>query len=90
MLAGGGFDPARDIKGITVNRWPHGYAVGYDAESDEIHWFSQPWPDEKKMWLAGRKKFGRIAIANSDAGASAMTESAIEQGYRAVKELNQN
>ena len=25
-LAGGGFDPARDITAITVNRWPHGYA----------------------------------------------------------------
>ncbi|NIM52527.1 MAG: NAD(P)/FAD-dependent oxidoreductase, partial [Gemmatimonadales bacterium] len=30
MLAGGGFDPARDIEAITVNRWPHGYAYGYD------------------------------------------------------------
>lgn len=89
MLEGGGFDPARDIKGIMVNRWPHGYAVGYDADNDKIHWFTVPWPDEKKIWLMGRKKFGRIAIANSDAGASAMTESAIEQGYRAVKELNQ-
>ncbi|MCZ6773363.1 MAG: NAD(P)/FAD-dependent oxidoreductase [Proteobacteria bacterium] len=28
-LADGGFDPARDIEGITVNRWPHGYADGY-------------------------------------------------------------
>ena len=26
MLGGGGFDPAGDILGITVNRWPHGYA----------------------------------------------------------------
>ena len=25
-LEGGGFDPARDIEAITVNRWPHGYA----------------------------------------------------------------
>ncbi|HLX43732.1 MAG TPA: NAD(P)-binding protein, partial [Bryobacteraceae bacterium] len=24
-LGGGGFDPARDIVAITVNRWPHGY-----------------------------------------------------------------
>ena len=27
-LADGGFDPARDIEAITVNRWPHGYAAG--------------------------------------------------------------
>ncbi|RLA34000.1 MAG: NAD(P)/FAD-dependent oxidoreductase, partial [Gammaproteobacteria bacterium] len=87
MLADGGFDPALDIKAITVNRWPHGYAVGYDAESDEMQWFSEPWPDEKKAWLMGRKRFGRIAFANSDAGASAMTESAIEQGYRATQEI---
>ena len=87
MLAEGGFDPALDIKAITVNRWPHGYAVGYDAESDEMQWFSEPWPDEKKAWLMGRKQFGRIAFANSDAGASAMTESAIEQGYRATREI---
>jgi len=26
MLGPGGFDPARDIAGITVNRWSHGYA----------------------------------------------------------------
>ncbi len=29
-LAGGGFDPARDIEAITVNRWPHGYAPEYN------------------------------------------------------------
>ena len=27
MLSAGGFDPARDIEGITVNRWAHGYCV---------------------------------------------------------------
>ena len=87
MLVEGAFDPARDIKAITVNRWPHGYAVGYDYETDELEWFSEPWPDERKLWLQGRKRFGLIAMANSDAGASAMTESAIEQGYRAVHDL---
>ena len=29
-LADGGFDPARDVEAITVNRWPHGYGQGYD------------------------------------------------------------
>ena len=33
-----------------------------------------------------RKPFGRIAIANSDAGASATTKSAIDQAWRAVRE----
>ena len=87
MLSAGGFDPARDIKAITVNRWPHGYAVGYDYQTDKLNWFSEPWPEDRKLWLQGRQRFGRIAIANSDAGASAMTESAIEQGYRATREL---
>ena len=87
MLAEGDFNPARDIKAITVNRWPHGYAVGTDAENESMHWYSDSWPNEKKIWLKGRKQFGRISIANSDAGASAMTESAIEQGYRATQEI---
>jgi spermidine dehydrogenase len=88
MLADGGFDPARDIAAITVNRWPHGYAVGYDSASEQMNYFSPtPWTDDMKLWLKGRKRFGRIAFANSDAQASAMTESAIEQAYRAVRDL---
>jgi spermidine dehydrogenase len=87
MLGEGGFDPARDIRAITVNRWPHGYTVGYDYETDELNWFSEPWPEERRLWLKGRQRFGRIAMANSDAGARAMTEGAIEQGYRATQEL---
>lgn len=35
----------------------------------------------------GRKPFGRITIANSDAGANAYTDEAINQAYRAVQEL---
>jgi type VI secretion system ImpB/VipA family protein len=34
MLAGGGFDPAADIVGITVNRWPYGYSYTYDTLAD--------------------------------------------------------
>jgi spermidine dehydrogenase len=37
--------------------------------------------------VIGRTPFGRIAIANSDAGAFAYTNSAIDQAYRAVSEL---
>ena len=37
--------------------------------------------------LVGRARFGRIAIANSDAGAAAYTDSAIDQAHRAVQEL---
>jgi spermidine dehydrogenase len=82
MLGPGGFDPARDILGITVNRWPHGYAYEYNSLFDQF-------------WLEGgetpcqvaRKPFGRLAIANSDADAYAYLDCAIDQAYRAVQEL---
>jgi spermidine dehydrogenase len=35
----------------------------------------------------GRTRFGRIGIANSDAGGLAYTDSAINQAHRAVGEL---
>ena len=35
----------------------------------------------------GRKQFGRIAIANTDSGATAYTDVAINQAFRAVNEL---
>jgi spermidine dehydrogenase len=37
--------------------------------------------------VIGRKQFGRIAIANSDAGGSAYMNPAMDQAYRAVGEL---
>lgn len=81
-LRDGGFDLARDITAITVNRWPHGYAYEYNSLWDPF-------------WLAGgetpceraRKPFGRIAIANADAAAYAYTDAAIDQAYRAIHEL---
>jgi spermidine dehydrogenase len=81
MLSAEGFDPARDVEGITVNRWAHGYAFSPNPL------FDPDWPEVEKPWVIGRKRFGRIAIANSDAGASAYTDVAIDQAYRAVGEL---
>ena len=85
MLGPGGFDPARDILEITVNRWPHGYSYEYNSLFDQF-------------WLEGgetpcqvaRKPFGRIAIANADADAYAYTDCSIDQAYRAVGELSKN
>jgi spermidine dehydrogenase len=82
MFGPGGFDPARDILGITVNRWPHGYAYEYNSLFDDF-WLNG---GETPCQVA-RKPFGRIAIANSDADAYAYTDCAIDQGYRAVQEL---
>lgn len=87
ILSPGGFDPAWDIEAITVNRWPHGYAYGQDPETGEIAFKLDEVPPERAPWLAARRPFGRIAIANSDAGANAMTETAIGQAHRAVMDL---
>ena len=81
MLEGVGFDTARDIAGITVNRWAHGYAFTPNPL------FDPDWKEEEKPWVIGRKRFGNIAIANSDAGADAYTNVAIDQAHRAVTEL---
>lgn len=81
MLGAAGFDPANDISAITVNRWAHGYAYTPNAL------FDPEWREGQQPWVLGRKPFGRIAIANSDAGASAYTDVAIDQGLRAVDEL---
>jgi spermidine dehydrogenase len=84
MLGGAGFDPARDIEAITVNRWAHGYAYEHNP-ADAL--FDPDWKEGEQPWVVGRKRFGQIAIANSDAGASAETDAAIDQAYRAVGEL---
>jgi spermidine dehydrogenase len=84
MLSDGDFDPARDIEGITVNRWAHGYAYGYNSLEDPYYGDRD---NERYPHVRGRKRYGRIAIANSDAGASAMLESAVEQAHRAITEL---
>lgn len=43
--------------------------------------------DERYLFVRGRKPFGRIAIANSDAGSTSMLDVAIDQAHRAVHEL---
>jgi spermidine dehydrogenase len=84
MLSAGGFDPARDIEGITVNRWPHGYAYSYNPLFDRTY---EDRDDERYPHMRARKPFGRIAIANSDSAARPSIVGAVEQGHRAVTEL---
>jgi spermidine dehydrogenase len=84
MLGATGFDPARDVQGITVNRWAHGYAYDYSALWDP------EWPKGERPNVVGRQRYGRIAIANCDAGASAYTNVAVDQAHRAVRELLEN
>tara|TARA_B110000116_G_scaffold67317_1_gene57916 strand:- start:1783 stop:3732 length:1950 start_codon:yes stop_codon:yes gene_type:complete len=77
-LGAGGFDAARDIAGIAVNRWPHGYAPEYNSLID---------PDEGLPLATARERRGAIAIANADSGGGAYTDIAIDQAHRAVTEL---
>lgn len=87
ILSAGGFDPVRDIEAITVNRWPHGYAYGHDPETGQFAWMLDELPPERSPWIAARRPFGRIAIANSDATADAMTEGAFEAAHLAIESL---
>ena len=84
LLGAGGFDAAKDIAGITVNRWAHGYAYYYNAFDDETY---EDDNDERYPHMIARKPFGPITIANADSAANAMLESAVEQAHRAVNEL---
>ncbi len=81
MLGPAGFDPAEDIVAITVNRWPYGYAYTYDTLADPDV------PQEQRPHVIGRQRFGRVTIANADAGAAAFTNQAIDEAHRAVQEL---
>ncbi|MBB2201966.1 NAD(P)-binding protein [Gluconacetobacter tumulisoli] len=75
-----GFNEEQDILGLTVNRWPHGYAYTYDTLGDP------EFPEAEQPHVVGRRPFGRIAIANADSGASAFTNIAIDEAERAVQE----
>jgi spermidine dehydrogenase len=69
-----GFDPARDIKAITVNRWGHGYIVF-------------PHPDvERPHRLRGRERTGRISFAGADAAGTPWTQGAFREAHRAAHE----
>ena len=82
MFGAGGFDPAADILGITVNRWPHGYAYQYSSLADPF------WVDGGEVPCeVARRPYGRIAIANADAAAYSYTDAAIDEARRAVGEL---
>ena len=84
ILAGTRFDPARDIMGITVNRWGHGYAYGYSPLADPL---DREAVGDRAPHRIGRQRFGRVSIANSDAGASPSLPGAIQQAHRAVADL---
>lgn len=67
-----------------MNRWAHGYAYGYNPLFEATY---EDRSDERYPHMRARKPFGRVAIANADAGSLAMFECAVEQAHRAAAEL---
>ena len=85
MLGPSGFDAKRDIVSIIVNRWPHGYAYTYNGLNEPLEWVYTASPN--RPCVIARQMHGLIAIANSDAGASPHTDTAMWEGHRAVDEV---
>jgi spermidine dehydrogenase len=86
-LGPGGFDSARDVIAIAVNRWPHGYAYTYNPLYDPLEWVYTSTDD--RPCVKARRPFGLITIANSDAAASPHTDAAMLEAHRAVQEVLQ-
>lgn len=81
-LGPAGFDPARDIEGLTVNRWGHGYTYWYSPLYDDFLKSGAPPPH-----LLARRPFGAVTIANTDSAGDDSTELAIDMAARAIDEL---
>lgn len=81
MYGAYGFDAKRDIESLSVNRWSHGYSYTY------FNLFDKGATMEDGPHITARQRFGRIAIANSDAGANSWLDVGVVQGLRAVNEL---
>jgi spermidine dehydrogenase len=80
MLGKHGFNHEAEIRAITVNRIPHGYAYSY-LSLDDPEWAEGQAPHE-----IGRAQFGLISIANSDSEAAPLMDAAINAAWRAVVE----
>ncbi|MFT6958320.1 MAG: spermidine dehydrogenase [Halieaceae bacterium] len=80
LLGKHGFNHETDIRAITVNRIPHGYAYPYLALNDP------EWEEEQAPHEVGRAQFGRISIANTDSEAIPLMDAACDAAWRAVEE----
>lgn len=75
-----GYDEARDLQAITVNRWSHGYAWEFNSLFDEAD-------DAEKTKNLARTPIGNVTIANSDSEWVPYINGAIPAAWRAVNEL---
>jgi spermidine dehydrogenase len=82
-IAGGDFDPQRDVESLHINRWNYGYAHELTSVWDPSLY--GPWADQPHV--RGRVPFRNVAIANADSGAFAYAHSAISEAFRAVNDL---
>lgn len=73
-----GFRDSRDISGIMINRWAHGY-----------NFFNHP-TQREQTYENARKPLGRISFAGTDSGGEAWLQAGISQAYRAVSEQSAN
>lgn len=80
MLGPHGFDHAKDILAITVNRWSHGYSWSANSLYDDED-------EAEQTMLTARRKVGNVAIANSDSGWDPYIPGAVSQAWRAVEEI---
>lgn len=80
MLAPGGFAGKDVIRGITVNRWAHGYSYMPNSLFEEE-------AAAQAVLDRSRARAGNVVIANSDSAGSPSLTSAIDQAWRAVGEL---
>jgi spermidine dehydrogenase len=81
MFSASGFDPARDIAGIVLNRWGHAYL------SPQPGFFFGKDGNPPPRTILQAAPFGRIAFANTDLSGTPDHRTAIAEAHRAVGQL---
>src|SRR4029077_5880374 len=81
MFGRAGFDPARDIAGIILNRWGHAYV------SPQPGWYYGVNGQAAPRDVLRAAPFGRIAFANTDLSGNMDHRSSIIEADRAVGQL---
>ena len=75
-----GFDAEQQIAAISVNRWPHGVTYVYEL-SDPLDWGRDKGPH-----IQAQQRMGRISFAGCDVGNQPISQRAMQEGLRAVRE----
>jgi len=81
MFSASGFDAARDIAGIILNRWGHAYV----SPQPGFFFGTDGKPPARAILRAA--PFGRIAFANTDLSGTPDHRTAIGEAHRAVNQL---